>query len=178
MHSRTCWGLVRNLQLNTIWNFQQILIQVSVNSQPRDTAMWAAPYAAADIVALTCNSHNWISDTLRLEVVNLVSVCQPLPPPNYHWALNHQAMLLINIYPNSTKMQSALWVQYWWSRSMVGGCLLLSLGASPWLGTGLTLAIPTNSNSNQPIYSKLHPNSTISSQATTGDAQIRITPQT
>ena len=26
---------------------------------------------------------------------------------------------------------------------MVGGCLLLSLGASPWLGTGLTLAFPT-----------------------------------
>ena len=52
---------------------------------------------------------------------------------------------------------------------MVGGCLLLSLGASLWLGTGLTLAFPTlkEANSNQPIYSKLHSNSTISSQATT-----------
>ena len=86
-----------------------------------------------------------------------MSVCQPLPPPNYHWALNHQAMLLINIYPNSTKMQSALWLQHWWSRSMVGGCSLLSLGASLWLGTGLTLAFPTlkEANSNQPIWSKL-----------------------
>ena len=38
-------------------------------------------------------------------------------------------------------MQSALWVQYLWSGSMVGGCSLLSLGASLWLGTGLTLGL-------------------------------------